>query len=344
MSTGGSHAGGSTAAAGATSAGGSQGTGGASGGTSASSNGVASTGPASTGGSTQPPSTGGSTHHRWKRRLHVHRQLGGSAQSSQRRWIDGLRRLRVERRWWRDELGDDQHRSARSRDGGVTGSGGSTASGGTTAAMARRPGRRAARAAAAKWRHDRVRRHDCKGRHDQRKARHDRDRRKRDRRKHRHAAGGQGLQPMPLPLRHDRFDGEENGASMIAQFDFFTPGWMMGTFNQGYVCTESAPGGALAGLVPVDVTYIAANYVKNQHTSCATATSAAAAVAICATTARSTSPRTGQRSFPSTRATQPVLRLAWADAPSSSRWSRIGTSTTPVVRPRLGRQHKQGPT
>jgi len=55
---------------------------------------------------------------------------------------------------------------------------------------------------------------------------------------------------------------------MISQLDFFTPGWMMGTFNQGYVCTESAPGGALAGLVPVDVTYIAANYVKNQNKLC----------------------------------------------------------------------------
>jgi hypothetical protein len=60
----------------------------------------------------------------------------------------------------------------------------------------------------------------------------------------------------------------KSNTSMIAQLDFFTPGWMMGTFNQGYVCTESAPGGALAGLVPVDVTYIAANYVKNQNKLC----------------------------------------------------------------------------
>jgi hypothetical protein len=61
---------------------------------------------------------------------------------------------------------------------------------------------------------------------------------------------------------------KNGGASMISQLDFFTPGWMMGTFNQGYVCTESASGGALAGLVPVDVTYIAANYVKNQNKLC----------------------------------------------------------------------------
>ena len=59
-----------------------------------------------------------------------------------------------------------------------------------------------------------------------------------------------------------------NGASMISQIDFFTPGWMMGTFSQGSVCTESAPGGKLAGLLPVDVTYIAANYVKNQNKLC----------------------------------------------------------------------------
>ena len=58
------------------------------------------------------------------------------------------------------------------------------------------------------------------------------------------------------------------GASMISQLDYFTPGWMMGTFNQGYVCTEANPGGALAGLVPVDVTYIAANYVKGQNKLC----------------------------------------------------------------------------
>jgi hypothetical protein len=39
---------------------------------------------------------------------------------------------------------------------------------------------------------------------------------------------------------------------------------MMGSWSQKYVCDEANPGGALAGLVPVDVTYISANYVKNQ--------------------------------------------------------------------------------
>jgi hypothetical protein len=58
------------------------------------------------------------------------------------------------------------------------------------------------------------------------------------------------------------------GASMISQIDFFTPGWMLGTFNQTGVCTVSAPTGALAGKVPVDVVYIAANYVKSHHALC----------------------------------------------------------------------------
>jgi hypothetical protein len=59
-----------------------------------------------------------------------------------------------------------------------------------------------------------------------------------------------------------------NSPSMIAQLDFFTPGWMQGTFAGSGVCSESAPGGALAGLVPVVVGYIAANYVKSQHGLC----------------------------------------------------------------------------
>jgi hypothetical protein len=54
------------------------------------------------------------------------------------------------------------------------------------------------------------------------------------------------------------------GTSMISQLDFFTPGWMMNaSFDQQYVCDEAKSGGALANQVPVIVTYIAANYVKN---------------------------------------------------------------------------------
>ena len=55
---------------------------------------------------------------------------------------------------------------------------------------------------------------------------------------------------------------------MISQIDFITPGWMLGTFNQSGVCTETAAGGALAGKLPVDVTYVAANYVKSHHSLC----------------------------------------------------------------------------
>ena len=59
-----------------------------------------------------------------------------------------------------------------------------------------------------------------------------------------------------------------SNAATIAELDFVTPGWMLGTFNQSYVCTETASGAALAGKVPVDVTYIAANYVKSAHGLC----------------------------------------------------------------------------
>jgi hypothetical protein len=59
-----------------------------------------------------------------------------------------------------------------------------------------------------------------------------------------------------------------NNPSMSAQLDFFTPGWMLGNFAGSGVCSESASGGALAGLVPVVVGYIAANYVKSQHGLC----------------------------------------------------------------------------
>jgi hypothetical protein len=52
--------------------------------------------------------------------------------------------------------------------------------------------------------------------------------------------------------------------SIIAQIDFFTPGWLgsSDTFNMGGVCTETNPGGVLANKVPVIVAYAAAFYVK----------------------------------------------------------------------------------
>jgi hypothetical protein len=51
---------------------------------------------------------------------------------------------------------------------------------------------------------------------------------------------------------------------MIAQLDFFVPGWMgqSDTFDLGDVCTEGNPGGPLAQQVPVIVAYVAAFYTK----------------------------------------------------------------------------------
>jgi hypothetical protein len=56
--------------------------------------------------------------------------------------------------------------------------------------------------------------------------------------------------------------------ALVAELDFFTPGWMMGTWSQQGVCNNTKPGGSLAGLVPVDVTYISANLVKNKYQLC----------------------------------------------------------------------------
>jgi hypothetical protein len=51
---------------------------------------------------------------------------------------------------------------------------------------------------------------------------------------------------------------------MIAQLDFFVPGWMgqSDTFDMSSVCTEANPGGPLAQQVPVIVAYVAAFYAK----------------------------------------------------------------------------------
>lgn len=54
-----------------------------------------------------------------------------------------------------------------------------------------------------------------------------------------------------------------------SEIDYFTSGWLLGvSFNHGDVCAESAPGGALAGKLPVMVSYIAADYVKRTHGLC----------------------------------------------------------------------------
>lgn len=58
-----------------------------------------------------------------------------------------------------------------------------------------------------------------------------------------------------------------NNPSIAAELDFFTPGWMgvRDTFDQGYVCDDTNPGGPLAGLVPVVVAYVAAFYAKRHN-------------------------------------------------------------------------------
>ena len=55
--------------------------------------------------------------------------------------------------------------------------------------------------------------------------------------------------------------------SIAAELDFFTPGWMgiRDTFDQGYVCDDTEPGGPLEGLVPVVVAYVAAFYAKRHE-------------------------------------------------------------------------------
>lgn len=52
-----------------------------------------------------------------------------------------------------------------------------------------------------------------------------------------------------------------------AELDFFTPGWMglADSFDQTYVCDDTAPGGPLEGLVPVVVAYVAAFYAKRHN-------------------------------------------------------------------------------
>jgi hypothetical protein len=59
------------------------------------------------------------------------------------------------------------------------------------------------------------------------------------------------------------------GANLIAQLDFFTPGWMLGeSFDQKYVCDATKAGGALENKVPIVVAYLAAGIVKRRHGIC----------------------------------------------------------------------------
>ena len=252
VSNDGSSAGGSTATTGGTSAGGSQGAGGTSGGTSASRTG-GTTGLASSGGSTQ---AGGSTSSNTTSAggsggaTSTASSVGGSSNSggagSGGSGTGGAQTGGVTSRGGTSggSASGGVIASGGSASGGATASGGSasggtTARGGTTASGGSASGGTTAKGGTT-------------------------------------ATGGStGTPPAGKVFSQCRFhfgtidsQAKNGGASMISQLDFFTPGWMMGTFNQGYVCTEAASGGALAGLVPVDVTYIAANYVKNQNKLC----------------------------------------------------------------------------
>jgi hypothetical protein len=56
----------------------------------------------------------------------------------------------------------------------------------------------------------------------------------------------------------------KDNPALIAELDFFTPGWMglMDTFDQQYVCDYVKPGGPFEGKVPAIVAYVAAFYAK----------------------------------------------------------------------------------
>lgn len=59
------------------------------------------------------------------------------------------------------------------------------------------------------------------------------------------------------------------GSALIAQLDYFTPGWMLGaSFDHSSVCSEANTGGTLEGKVPVVVAYVAAGNVKRDHSLC----------------------------------------------------------------------------
>ena len=88
------------------------------------------------------------------------------------------------------------------------------------------------------------------------------------------AAGKGGSGNTPRVFSQCRFhfgaiDGSaRQNASLAAQLDYFTPGWMGtngDTFDQGYVCDDTDPGEPLAGKIPFVVSYIAAGYAKRHH-------------------------------------------------------------------------------
>jgi hypothetical protein len=59
------------------------------------------------------------------------------------------------------------------------------------------------------------------------------------------------------------------GAALIAQIDYFTPGWMLGaTFDHQGVCTDTNANGTFANKIPIVVAYVAAGNVKRDHQLC----------------------------------------------------------------------------
>ena len=250
-STGGNPAAGTTAVAGNTSGGGSQGIAGASGGDSTPiSSPGGNTQPPNTGGSTQPPSTGGSTS------PNTTAANGGGGASSTTSSVAGSRDAGVAGNGGSSLAGAGGNRDGGPAGGTASGGTGGRASGGNATGGSATGGRASGGSATGgKSTGGSATGGSSTGGS---------------------ATGGStGTPPTPgkvfsqCRFHFGTIDSiAKSNTSMIAQLDFFTPGWMMGTFNQGYVCTESAPGGALAGLVPVDVTYIAANYVKGQNKLC----------------------------------------------------------------------------
>ena len=232
--TGGNPAAGTTAVAGNTSGGGSQGIAGASGGESAQSSSV--------GGSTQPPSTGGST----SPNTTASNGGGGATSSSTTSPVAGSRDAGVAGSGGSALGGSSGNRDAGPVGGTAAGGSGGKASGGSAAGGSATGGKATGGSSTG-------------GSSTGGSA----------------TGGSTGTPPAGKVFSQCRFhfgtidsQAKNAGASMISQLDYFTPGWMMGTFNQKYVCDEANSGGALAGLVPVDVTYIAANYVKNQNKLC----------------------------------------------------------------------------
>jgi hypothetical protein len=236
VSTGGSDAEGSSAMAGTVSAGGSEGTAGTSGGSTSRSTGGTTapasaggaTAPASTGGATGPASTGGVT----SPNTAASGGSGGATIASTSSSIGGLRDAGV---GGSAGGGSSGNRDASPGGGTAAGGTGGKATGGSSTGGSATGGSSTGGSA---------------------------------------TGGSTGPKPAAGKVFSQcRFhfgaidsSAKNGGATMISQLDMFTPGWMMGTFNQKYVCDEA--NGVLAGLVPVDVTYISANYVKNQEKLC----------------------------------------------------------------------------